>query len=139
MSLAVGAVSNSKNMGLDENKEGGGERSGVQDSGDESEGLKRSMSESSFYATEDEDEDEEGNNSKIQLGPQCTLKEQFEQDKVCSSPNSHTYSLLLQFCFFFFLYQYFRIRFYPILMIQSLYCKLHNLKLMININIYQDK
>ena len=82
MSSAVGAVSNSKNMGFDENKEEGGERSGVQESGDESEGVKRSMSESSFYATEDEDEDEEGNNSKIQLGPQCTLKEQLEKDKV---------------------------------------------------------
>ncbi|GFY97608.1 immunoglobulin E-set superfamily protein [Actinidia rufa] len=81
MSSAVGTVSNSKNMGLDENKEEGGERSGVQESGDESEGVKRSMSESSFYATEDEDEDEEGNNSKIQLGPQCTLKEQLEKDK----------------------------------------------------------
>ncbi|CAL5342330.1 unnamed protein product [Camellia sinensis] len=79
MSLAVGAVSCSNNMGLDENKEGG-EKSGVQESGDESElNMKRNMSDSSFYATEDEDEDEYGN--KIQLGPQCTLKEQLEKDK----------------------------------------------------------
>lgn len=80
MSSAVRAVSSSKNMGgFDENKEGG-ERIGVQESGDESEGkVKRSMSESSFYVTEDEEEDEDGN--KIELGPLCTLKEQLEKDK----------------------------------------------------------
>ncbi|KAL6999954.1 Rab GDP dissociation inhibitor alpha [Sarracenia purpurea var. burkii] len=80
MSSAVGTVSNSKKMGLDENnKDGGGETSGVEESGDESEEcVKRSMSESS-YATEEEDEDEERN--KIQLGPQYTLKEQLEKDK----------------------------------------------------------
>ncbi|KAI8011604.1 Rho GDP-dissociation inhibitor 1 [Camellia lanceoleosa] len=80
MSSAVGAVSSSKNMGgFDENKEGG-ERIGVQESGDESEGkVKGSVSESSFYVTEDEEEDEDGN--KIELGPLCTLKEQLEKDK----------------------------------------------------------
>jgi len=40
----------------------------------------RRMSESSIYATE-EDEDDAGR--KIELGPQYTLKEQFEKDKVC--------------------------------------------------------
>ncbi|KAA8524796.1 hypothetical protein F0562_011219 [Nyssa sinensis] len=79
MSLAVGAVSSSTNMGFDENKEAA-EKSGVQESGDESEGnVKRSTSEAYLYATEDEEEDEDGN--KIELGPQYTLKEQLEKDK----------------------------------------------------------
>ncbi|PSS14337.1 Rho GDP-dissociation inhibitor like [Actinidia chinensis var. chinensis] len=47
------------NMGLEENTERG-ESSGVQESGDEREGnVKRSMSESSLYATEEEEEDED--------------------------------------------------------------------------------
>ncbi|KAK4371563.1 hypothetical protein RND71_011038 [Anisodus tanguticus] len=41
--------------------------------------VSRQMSESSMYTTEDDDEDE--NTNKIELGPQCTLKEQFEKDK----------------------------------------------------------
>lgn len=41
--------------------------------------VSRQMSESSMYTTEDEEEDE--NVNKIELGPQCTLKEQFEKDK----------------------------------------------------------
>ncbi|XP_055811244.1 rho GDP-dissociation inhibitor 1-like [Solanum dulcamara] len=41
--------------------------------------VSRQMSESSLYTTEDEEEDE--TNNKIELGPQCTLKEQFEKDK----------------------------------------------------------
>lgn len=42
--------------------------------------IGRQMSESSLYTTEDEeDEDTEG---KIQLGPQFTLKELQEKDKV---------------------------------------------------------
>ncbi|KAK3016119.1 hypothetical protein RJ639_006153 [Escallonia herrerae] len=82
MSLAVGAVSSSNNMGFDENKEGGGGENsgGYHESGDEREGnIKRNMSETSLYATEDEEEDAEGN--RIQLGPQCTIKEQLEKDK----------------------------------------------------------
>ncbi|XP_059661176.1 rho GDP-dissociation inhibitor 1-like [Cornus florida] len=80
MSLDVGAVSSSKNMGgFDESKEGA-EKSGVQEVGDEKQGnVKRNMSDASMYATEDEEEDEEGN--KIELGPQYTLKEQLEKDK----------------------------------------------------------
>ncbi|XP_060185999.1 rho GDP-dissociation inhibitor 1-like [Lycium barbarum] len=42
--------------------------------------VSRQMSESSMYTTEDDDEDENIIN-KIELGPQCTLKEQFEKDK----------------------------------------------------------
>ncbi|KAH0673388.1 hypothetical protein KY284_024475 [Solanum tuberosum] len=41
--------------------------------------VSRQMSESSLYTTEDEEEDETHN--KIELGPQCTLKEQIEKDK----------------------------------------------------------
>ncbi|XP_031130181.1 rho GDP-dissociation inhibitor 1-like [Ipomoea triloba] len=39
----------------------------------------RPMSESSFYTTEEEEDEDTAN--KIQLGPQVTLKEQFEKDK----------------------------------------------------------
>ncbi|XP_076902370.1 rho GDP-dissociation inhibitor 1-like [Bidens hawaiensis] len=67
-------------MGFEENKEG--EKSGIEESGEEKENhgsMKRVESESSLYETEDDGEDAEGN--KIELGPQCTLKEQFEKDK----------------------------------------------------------
>lgn len=49
--------------------------------GEKSDGepLSRQVSESSIYATDHEEEDEV---SKIQLGPQCTLKEHLEKDKV---------------------------------------------------------
>ncbi|KAI4298776.1 hypothetical protein L6164_032294 [Bauhinia variegata] len=40
--------------------------------------VTRRMSESSIAVTEEEDDDEE---RKIELGPQCTLKEQLEKDK----------------------------------------------------------
>lgn len=88
MSLAVGAVSSSTNMGFDEKKGrgGGGEKSGTK-TGNHHEGddeaaerLGRQMSETSLYAT-DQEEDDEGDASKILLGPQRTLKEQLEKDK----------------------------------------------------------
>ncbi|KAK6791137.1 hypothetical protein RDI58_010218 [Solanum bulbocastanum] len=77
----------------DKNKEGKeesahvceGKKGGIADSDSEIEHevhenkVSRQMSESSMYTTEDEDEDE--NTNKIELGPQCTLKEQFEKDK----------------------------------------------------------
>ncbi|KAJ7967784.1 Rho GDP-dissociation inhibitor 1 [Quillaja saponaria] len=80
-------------MGFDDkDKEDGGknaEASEVKNTGkaasDEESGdehglsLSRKMSESSICATEDEMEDEEGR--KIELGPQYTLKEQLEKDK----------------------------------------------------------
>lgn len=87
MSLAVGAASSSNNMGLEENKEAG-EKSGVvvgeksahpipHDNKDETgEKTGKCVSET------DEDDDEERENI-IQLGPQYTLKEQIEKDKVC--------------------------------------------------------
>lgn len=66
-------------MGFDENKgkgqtsEGGGEHE------EHHQPLSRTPSESSVYATEEE-EDEYG--AKIELGPLCTLKEHLEKDKV---------------------------------------------------------
>lgn len=67
MSLEVGAVSSSKKMG--------------EKSGDEKEGtIKRSASDSSLASMSAAEEEEE--ESKIQLGPQCSLKEQLEKDKV---------------------------------------------------------
>lgn len=86
MSLEVDAVSSSENMDICKSKQDGddlGEKSEVEESGDEG-GEKvhrRTQSERSCYATEDEDEDDEHHN-KIQVGPQFTLKEQFEKDKV---------------------------------------------------------
>ncbi|KAJ7960295.1 rho GDP-dissociation inhibitor 1 [Quillaja saponaria] len=75
-------------MGFDDNKDNE-EKSGVvetkktgtpnQENDDNgSENLSRQLSETSLSAAEDE-EDDEGN--KLQLGPQCTLKEQLEKDK----------------------------------------------------------
>ncbi|KAJ4975575.1 hypothetical protein NE237_000681 [Protea cynaroides] len=93
MSLAVGAVSSSKNMGFDESKDDE-EKSHVPGCSknlpppsptpteealfEEGERYNRQLSETSLYATEEEEEDDE---RKIELGPQCTLKEQLEKDK----------------------------------------------------------
>ncbi|XP_075495280.1 rho GDP-dissociation inhibitor 1-like [Primulina tabacum] len=84
MSLAVGAVSSSKSMGFDEkgdpvtdgNTKSDPDPEIVPDSGGR---VSRQMSETSLYATEDEDD--EDTEAKIQLGPQCTLKELSEKDK----------------------------------------------------------
>lgn len=62
---------------------------GTDDEGVES--LGRQMSESSIYATEEEEEDDD---SKLHLGPQYTIKEHLEKDKVASF-----------FSFYFFLIQ----------------------------------
>ncbi|XP_044460586.1 rho GDP-dissociation inhibitor 1-like [Mangifera indica] len=87
--LAVGVDSISSNMGFDDksNESGGGEVSGETETktppneqvDDEpgSGAISRHMSESSIIATEDEDEEDR----KIELGPQCTLKQQLEKDK----------------------------------------------------------
>lgn len=86
MSLAVGAVSSSKNMGFDEKKEEAEKSTreieeAKQEGDDEGRKISRQMSEASPYATDHEEEDDESN--KLQLGPQYTLKEQLEKDKVC--------------------------------------------------------
>lgn len=83
MSLAVGAVSSSRNMGFDENKEGTSGEKTTHVEGHDVERLGRQMSDTSFYATDHDEEDEEGSH-RIQPGPQYTLKEQLEKDKVCS-------------------------------------------------------
>ncbi|CAH9081645.1 unnamed protein product [Cuscuta epithymum] len=93
MSLAAGLASSSENMGFDENKgeekqaeeevTAVSETNKVADSDAETDNeapvVGRHMSESSLYTTEDEEEEDSAN--KIQLGPQVTLKEQFEKDK----------------------------------------------------------
>ena len=99
MSLAVGARSSSRTMGFKENKEIA-EKNGIlmanegkklekgEDGDDVEEGegeevLNRKMSEASLYATEDDDEEEDGKGAKgIDLGPKVSLKDQLEKDKV---------------------------------------------------------
>ncbi|GFY90657.1 immunoglobulin E-set superfamily protein [Actinidia rufa] len=93
MSLAIGVVSSSKNMGFDGNKDGnkevdksnkGGTITKPEGNDDEArEKIEREMSESSLCATEDEDENENESDveGKIELGPQFTIKEQLEKDK----------------------------------------------------------
>ena len=93
MSLAIGVVSSSKNMGFDGNKDGNKEVDKSNKAGtitkpegndDETRGkIEREMSESSLCATEDEDENESDVEGNIELGPQFTIKEQLEKDKVC--------------------------------------------------------
>uniref|UniRef100_A0A7N0ZXD6 Rho GDP-dissociation inhibitor 1 n=1 Tax=Kalanchoe fedtschenkoi TaxID=63787 RepID=A0A7N0ZXD6_KALFE len=86
MSLAVGAASGSKNnnnnMGSEDENEIGEKSGAAAHDGDdvEVEGDKsaRPVHDASPYATEDEGEDVE---SKLELGPQRTLKEQLEKDK----------------------------------------------------------
>ncbi|KAB1208686.1 Rho GDP-dissociation inhibitor 1 [Morella rubra] len=82
MSLAVSAVSSSKDMGFDENKEGGEKSTNEtveanQEASEEGGRMSRQMSETSMYATEEEDDAA----SKLALGPQYTIKEQLEKDK----------------------------------------------------------
>ncbi|KAH6768838.1 Immunoglobulin E-set superfamily protein [Perilla frutescens var. hirtella] len=68
MSLAVGVATSSKGMGFDDNK------------GDGEEG--NPVSETKVNPDpETEEEDDDDAEAKIQLGPQCTLKELSEKDK----------------------------------------------------------
>ncbi|OVA09241.1 RHO protein GDP dissociation inhibitor [Macleaya cordata] len=86
MSLAVGVLPNStNNMGFDENKKDE-EKKGISGAttadevNETEEKLNRQMSEASLNGSEEEEE-EEDEERKIELGPQCTLKEQLEKDK----------------------------------------------------------
>ncbi|GAB2298954.1 Rab GDP dissociation inhibitor alpha [Dionaea muscipula] len=83
MSLEVVVDSSSKNMGLDENKEGGDgtevPKAHAASADVSGEKITRGMSEVSLAATEEEEEEE--TEGKIDLGPQCSLKEQLEKDK----------------------------------------------------------
>ncbi|KAI3675166.1 hypothetical protein L1987_84751 [Smallanthus sonchifolius] len=54
-------------------------KNGFEENAEENQSMKRVGSESSVYETEDEGDDADDN--KIELGPQCTLKEQLEKDK----------------------------------------------------------
>lgn len=54
--------------------------------------IHRTPSESSICANEDEDDDDLA--KKIDLGPQVTLKEQFEKDKVLPLPSSPLFVFL---------------------------------------------
>jgi Rho GDP-dissociation inhibitor len=96
MSLEVGVDSNTKSMGFDEkNKDEVSETKATTKTPPNEEhnvdepksgGISRKMSESSLYATDQEEEDDdESHERKIELGPQYTLKEQLEKDKVCLS------------------------------------------------------
>lgn len=62
---------------------------------EQSGGMSRQMSENSISVTEDEEDDED---RKIELGPQYTLKEQFEKDKVCFFHLLRCVFCLLSFC-----------------------------------------
>lgn len=105
MSLAVGVDSSSKNMGLDDkDKSNESEVSGEtmpktppneENVDEQSGGMSRQMSENSISVTEDEEDDED---RKIELGPQYTLKEQFEKDKVCFFYLLRCVFCLLSFC-----------------------------------------
>jgi len=89
--LAIGVVSFGKSMGFDDKGKEGAADVHAEESGDErGTSLSRHMSESSIAVTEDEEEDVE---RKIDLGPQCTLKEQLEKDKVLSKIYAFLYSL----------------------------------------------
>ncbi|XP_022721051.1 rho GDP-dissociation inhibitor 1-like [Durio zibethinus] len=86
MSLAVGEDSSSKRMGFDNDRNDSEasetKTSKIPPNEDNVEehhpGISIKASESSLCPTEDEDDDEE---RKIELGPQCSLKEHFEKDK----------------------------------------------------------
>ncbi|KAL1805900.1 hypothetical protein ACET3Z_028968 [Daucus carota] len=95
MSLAVGLVSSastSKSMGFDENKNEGAKENEdenktveaeteAKNGGSGEEKLTRQISRSSVDASDHDEEDEEDVDGKLQLGPQCSLKEQLEKDK----------------------------------------------------------
>lgn len=95
MSLAIGVESSSSksksDMGFDENKEEGKKgkenQEGRKPEGAEEEvetggRIERKQSESSICDVT-EDEDESDVEPKIELGPQFTIKQQLEKDKVC--------------------------------------------------------
>ncbi|KAK7306645.1 hypothetical protein VNO77_44597 [Canavalia gladiata] len=65
-------------MGFDENKETGQSSEGGEEH-HHNEPLSRQGSESSVYVTDHEEEDEAA--TKLELGPQCTIKEHLEKDK----------------------------------------------------------
>lgn len=82
MSLAVGAVSSSNNM-VDENREEG-ENSNVAVGAAEPANPQEEQRPNRYVnVSETDEEDDDDKEEDIQLGPQYTLKEQIEKDKVC--------------------------------------------------------
>lgn len=75
MSVDVGVASSSKTMGFDDSEDE------IKKTGSDVEPGTGSV----YAATEDEEEEDDDTESKIQLGPQITLKELSEKDKVFSS------------------------------------------------------
>ncbi|XP_072978051.1 rho GDP-dissociation inhibitor 1-like isoform X1 [Typha angustifolia] len=92
MSLAIGALSSSNDMGLEENREKA-DKNGILapkevevhregEDGRDAERLNRQMSEASLLASDDEEDDDDSKVVKgIDLGPQVSLKDQMEKDK----------------------------------------------------------
>lgn len=90
-SLAVGVEDSSdKSMGLDDDvpdteaktsKTPPEEEEHAADEAPPTGGISRNMSESSIHGTETDLEEDDDEERKIALGPQCTLKEQLEKDK----------------------------------------------------------
>lgn len=82
MSLAVEVVasSTSKNMGFDDENNEGVKHIECGNSGPGKDKISIKINENPVYATDQEEDDAE---EKLQLGPQQTLKEQYEKDKVC--------------------------------------------------------
>ena len=79
--MAVGAVGSSNNMGFDEKMEAGDKSRALETKTSEPMSANQvGVDESSQNAAEEEEEEVE---RKIKLGPQFTLKEQLEKDKVC--------------------------------------------------------
>ena len=80
--MAVGAVGSSNNMGFDEKMEAGDKSGALETKTSETMSANQvGVDESSQNAAEEEEEEEV--ERKIKLGPQFTLKEQLEKDKVC--------------------------------------------------------
>ena len=74
-------------MGFDDNKEGGEtscEKKHGRENQDEGEKMGTQPSDlDHHHASTDHEEEDDDQGSKLQLGPQYTLKEQLEKDKVC--------------------------------------------------------
>lgn len=93
MSLVSGAVSGSRDMGGDDENASRTVPSHHHDTTDDEAvgSLGRQMSESSLCATEEEEDDD----SKLQLGPQYTIKEHLEKDKVLPCLCSFTFLYII--------------------------------------------
>lgn len=96
MSLAVEVVasSTSKNMGFDDDNNEGLKDIEYGTSGPGKEKMSTKINENPVYATDQEEDDAE---EKLQLGPQQTLKEQYEKDKVCIYSKAYNFFQALDY------------------------------------------